>query len=105
MITSGLSNTMSIIKAVGLTYSIFFADKTEDFIPAQINEYSTDFWHARQYDFKENIPLEKFLISFNPIMRLSKRALNVLDKSYRSGSSGFYEIFLATLFNSLDGLS
>ena len=83
----------------------FFADKTEDFIPAQINEYSKDFWHARQYDFKENIPLEKFLISFNPIMRLSKRALNVLDKSYRSGSSGFYEIFLATLFNSLDGMS
>lgn len=30
----------------------FFSDKTEDFIPAQINSYSTDFWHARQHDFK-----------------------------------------------------
>lgn len=79
----------------------FFDDKDDDFIPAQINPYSLEFWHAHQHDFKENIPIDKFLISFNPIMRLSRKGLDTLDESYRSASSGFYEIFIATLFNHL----
>lgn len=79
----------------------FFADKDDDFIPAQINPYSLEFWHAHQHNFKEDIPLSEFLVSFNPIMRLSRKALDTLDESYQKGSSGFYEIFPATLFNHL----
>lgn len=79
----------------------FFNDKDEDFIPAQINPFSLEFWHAHQHNFKEDIQQSEFLISFNPIMRLSRKAIDTLDTSYRSGSSGFYEIFLATLFNHL----
>ena len=79
----------------------FFSNIDDEFIPAQINPYSLEFWHARQYSFKEDIHPNEFLISFNPIMRLSKKALNILDDSYQNGSSGFYEIFPATLFNHL----
>ena len=77
----------------------FDESRNEDFIPSIIHPYDPFWWHANQYNFKNHIDRNKFLVSFNPIMRLSNNAMEELDKSYREGNSGFYELYIPTYFN------
>lgn len=64
------------------------------------NTYSNPSWfHYGQWSTKTIDPFkeEELVKTFNPIMRLSKRALEHLDMVYKKGNSGFYEIFLGTV--------
>lgn len=56
-------------------------------------------FHNGQWNFKtiSNFKQEELVKTFNPIMRLSKRALDHLDDVFKNGNSGFYEIFLGSV--------
>lgn len=66
-------------------------------------------FHYGQWETKTIDPFREsdLVKTFNPIMRLSRRALAFLDSLYREGNSGFYEIFLGTVLDkygfTLDG--
>lgn len=78
-----------------------FYDNTKniDFVTNNIKKYDPTWWHANQYNFVEDIDKKYFRTSFNPIMRISDKGMKVLDKSYKKGNSGFYELYIQTMFD------
>ena len=62
-------------------------------------EYDSSWWHHDQWHLTTLKPFdnEELIVTFNPIMRLSHRALEFLDKVYSEGNSGFYEVFLGSV--------
>lgn len=83
----------------------YFSDSSADFISSYIRHYSEEpnfYW----WDLKsstEVIPLEKRVRSFNPIYRISARALDFLDKEQKNGWHGHYEVLVPTLLYHNDG--
>ena len=79
-----------------------YASNDDDYISRSMvhgTTYNPLWWHAGQY---KTTTLEKFakedlIKTFNPIMRLSRKAMEYLDKVFSEGNSGFYEIFLGTV--------
>lgn len=63
------------------------------------NGYSHTWYHHDQWKTTTLAPFkdEELYVTFNPIMRLSKRAMTYLDHIYSEGNSGFYEVFLGTV--------
>ena len=80
----------------------FFEDKEEDFVSAHL-ETVDDFPGWSWWDAVElaGIPLkrENLRKSFNPICRLSWRALDLLDRRCQLGDRGHYEAVMPTLFH------
>ena len=73
------------------------------------NEYKDNWCHHDQWKTTTLKPFEKseLFVTFNPIMRLSDRAMSFLDHVYSEGNSGFYEVFLGSVLKregfTLDG--
>ena len=54
------------------------------------------------YSFKpltDEIPRENFMNSFNPIYRISRRALQALDRYLKEGNEGHHEVLIPTFLN------
>lgn len=73
----------------------------DDYISKSVTadaKYNPTWWHAGEWDLTTMEPFkeEELVKTFNPLMRLSNRALRYLDKVYSEGNCGFYEIFLGT---------
>lgn len=79
----------------------YFTDKNEDLITNHIIEYDKfkDYWALKQYFFDKTIGIkdEEKIKSFNPIFRISNKALEYLCNVYNDGNYGFYEIFMPTV--------
>lgn len=76
-----------------------FSDSTADFISSYICYYSEEpnfYWWGLEHPKKEII-LKERVRSFNPIYRISARALNFLDKEQKKGWCGHYEVLIPTL--------
>ena len=71
-----------------------------DFISSHIRRYSkSPHWHWWDtfYSPKEDIPTENLFRSFNPIYKLSNRALKYLDTCLKNGYVGHHEVLFPTL--------
>ena len=76
-----------------------FSDSSADFISSYIRYYSESpnfYWWGLENPQKE-ILLNERVRSFNPIYRISSRALNFLDKEQKNGWCGHYEVLIPTL--------
>lgn len=76
------------------------ANSTGDFISSHIRRYSkSPHWHwwASFYSPHNEIQEENLFRSFNPIYKLSNRALKYLDTSLKNGYIGHHEVLFATL--------
>ena len=77
-----------------------FQDVDADLITSRMWKYSDNpswcwwkcIWHPRHF-----IPLEERLSSFNPVYRISNRALQHLHNSHGDGWVGHYEVVVPTL--------
>lgn len=79
----------------------FFEDRDEDFISAHVETVDDNPEWSRWNEIElVNISLNRdgLLKSFNPICRLSGRALRLLDERCRLGDRGHFEVLLPTLF-------
>ncbi len=72
-----------------------------DLLTGHIREYASEpdwtWWGLEHPD--ETIPLEKRLRSFNPIYRLSNRAIAFIDEKHQENWRGHYEELLPTLLH------
>ena len=77
----------------------YFSEGTEDFLTAHIRRYAQEpdwyFWRLDHFD--EKIDLANALRSFNPIFRISDRALEYVCQMYLKGWTGIYEALIPTL--------
>lgn len=83
-----------------------FSDSTADFISSYIRYYHEEpnfYWWGLDNPSDE-ILLKDRIRSFNPIYRISARALNFLDKEQKKGWYGHYEVLIPTLLYHNDGL-
>lgn len=75
-----------------------------DFLTCHVRRYEDEpnwhWWETLRHSSGIRIPLNLRLRSFNPIFRISKRALAFLSKAYRSGWSGHHEVTMASLLAS-----
>lgn len=85
------------------TFFRFFDDKNEDFITSHIASVSErpnwNRWHDMELVEKDSIPFENYMKSFNPIYRISNRALNFIDGFLRKGNRGHHELLLPTVLH------
>lgn len=82
-----------------------FSESPADFISSYIRHYSEEpnfYWWGLKNPEKE-INLKDRVRSFNPIYRISARALNFLDKEIKKGWRGHYEVLIPTLLYHSDG--
>ncbi|MFC1226220.1 beta-1,6-N-acetylglucosaminyltransferase [Pedobacter sp. BG31] len=75
-----------------------------DFLTCHVRRYKDEpnwfWWETLKHTSGERIALDLRLRSFNPIFRISKRALDFLNKAYLSGWSGHHEVSIASLLSS-----
>lgn len=76
-----------------------------DLITSHVERYIEDprwyWWHT--LELKDMIiSMNKFWKSFNPIYRISNRALSVLDSTLVKGNIGHHEAFIPTVLNYFD---
>ncbi|MCC5914781.1 MAG: hypothetical protein JJU46_10435 [Balneolaceae bacterium] len=79
----------------------YYRDNRSDFITAYIMPFNTQpdwYWWDLEHPEKE-IPPEKRLRSFNPIYRISKRAIHYLNQQFRNGWKGHNEVIIPTLLH------
>lgn len=85
------------------TFFRFFDDKIEDFITSHIASISErpkwNRWHDMKLVESDSIPFNDYLKSFNPIYRISNRALNFIDGFLRKGNRGHHELLLPTVLH------
>jgi hypothetical protein len=77
-----------------------FVDYEADFISSQIasfDELPNWYWWFSLNSNGQDIPMKNKVRSFNPIYRLSNRALALLDHSLQNGWSGHHEVVIPTL--------
>lgn len=80
----------------------FFEDKEEDFVSAHIETVEDCprwYWWNTLETVKFHPTREELRKSFNPICRLSWRALDLLHRRCKLGDSGHYEVLIPTLFH------
>jgi len=72
-----------------------------DFLSCHIRRYQEEpnwhWWESLKHSSGERIPLNSRIRSFNPIFRISNRAIAYLKAAYRSGWSGHHEVSIASL--------
>lgn len=72
-----------------------------DFLTCHVRKYKDEpnwyWWETLKHNSGIRVPLNLRLRSFNPIFRLSKRALMFLSEAYVSGWSGHHEVTMASL--------
>jgi len=76
-----------------------FSESSADFISSYIYHYPDEpsfYWWGLDNPGEE-IPLLNRVRSFNPIYRISARALNFLDSELKKGWRGHYEVVIPTL--------
>lgn len=81
----------------------YSADKA-DFCSCHIRTYQEEpLWHWWLLDHRtEHVPLPERLRSFNPIYKISARALEAVDTWLRNGWLGHHEVLLPTLLHKHD---
>lgn len=73
-----------------------------DFVTSHIRRYSDLpdwFWWDTYREPGRDFEPEQLINSFNPIYRISNRALQFIDSSLKSGFRGHHEVLLPTLLN------
>jgi hypothetical protein len=79
-----------------------FESSEEDFISCRMGRCDAEpdwlWWDSLTHP-DEVIPIEKRLRSFNPIYRISHRALQHIDQMHRQGWRGHHEVLLPTLLD------
>jgi hypothetical protein len=78
-----------------------FQESSADFITSHIRSFSEEpkwFWWGLQHP-GQHVPLSERLRSFNPIYRISRRALMHIDRLHSEQWSGHYEEFLVTMLH------
>lgn len=89
-------------------WSMFFESLSKrkpntDFLSCHIRNYEDEpnwhWWETLKHSSGERIPLQMRLRSFNPIFRISNRALSYLRDLFLSGWSGHHEVTIPTLLN------
>lgn len=81
----------------------FFSDNNiqSDFLTCHVRSYIEDphwyWWNTLKHPIKVNIPEAARLLSFNPIFRISKKAIQFLHQELLSGWIGHHEVLLPTL--------
>jgi hypothetical protein len=77
-----------------------FEGSGEDFISCRLSRLAAepdwDWWDSLTHPGEE-VPREGLLRSFNPIYRISKRAVRHIDEMHRQGWRGHHELLLPTL--------
>lgn len=78
-----------------------FADTKSDLISSHVERYSNantswQWWDVIELKDKV-IPIENRLKSFNPVYRLSHRALSFLHECLSKGNAGYYEVLMPTI--------
>lgn len=80
----------------------FFEEYNFDFITSHIQNIrqnpSWEHWDMMELNHVY-IPFDGFLKSFNPIYRISNKALNFLDRFLKKGNSGHHELLIPTVLN------
>lgn len=83
----------------------YFRHNPSDFLSAYVRRWndrcSWSWWHHLTHPSR-NIPLVRRLRSFNPIYRISNRALSIIDRCHRDGWAGHHEVLLPTLLSDSD---
>ncbi|WP_293309566.1 beta-1,6-N-acetylglucosaminyltransferase [Pedobacter sp. UBA5917] len=78
-----------------------FKDVEADFISSHLRDYCDEpkwhWWYSLQNNQGKIIPVSRRLRSFNPIYRISHRAVCFLDKAFSEGWSGHHEVAIPTL--------
>lgn len=77
-----------------------FAMSREDFVACYIRKYDEEpawYWWPTLTHPTQEIPLTERLASFNPIYRISKRALAYLHQKHCEGWCGHFELLIPTL--------
>ncbi len=79
-----------------------FFDFKSDFTSCQIRHWNEDpnwyWWNSLKHPSKTMLP-EKRLASFNPIYRISKKALEFLDRCLKDNWQGHHEVLFPSLLN------
>ncbi len=79
-----------------------YQNHSVDFISTHVEKYSESpqwYWWYTLKIHNENISNTNKIHSFNPIYRLSNRALKCIDKALKSGWSGHHEVLIPTLLH------
>lgn len=77
-----------------------YADSSSDFLSAYVTSYQDApnwYWWYTLETGKEELPKDKRVKSFNPIYRLSNKALQCIDTHLRQGWKGHHECLIPTL--------
>lgn len=76
-------------------------DNNADFLTCHVRQYKDEpywfWWETLKHRTGKRVALNLRLRSFNPIFRISKRALDFLNEAYLSGWSGHHEVTMASL--------
>jgi len=79
-----------------------FVGMQDDFITSNIRRYNTDpswSWWDSMYHPSKAIRKENLIASFNPVYRLSSRAMQHLYNAYFEGWTGHHEVVMASLLS------
>lgn len=82
----------------------YYEDSVSDLISSHVEQYDESnsdwqWWNVIKF-IDKNIQLKNRFKSFNPIYRLSKRALSFLHTYLSNGNAGYYEVLMPTaLYN------
>lgn len=81
----------------------WFEDKDIDFFSSHIATLDEmpewEHWNDIKINSKEYNNISLFLKSFNPIYRLSNKALNCIDNFHQTGNVGHHELLIPTILN------
>lgn len=80
----------------------YFRNNPADFLSAHVCRHRpgcTWHWWGHLTHPSEYISLSERLRSFNPVFRISNRALSVIDSCHRDGWTGHHEVLLPTLLH------
>lgn len=81
-------------------FQFFQKSVPSDFISSHLTNFKENpnwFWWNDLYHKTEFISLEHKIRSFNPIYRISNKALNCLDNQLKDGWQGHHEVLIPTL--------
>lgn len=82
-----------------------FQDCNADFISSYVRKFIDNpfwFWWNSLKINGQDVINDKKLSSFNPIYRISNRALYVIDKALKSGWQGHHEVLIPTILHLVD---
>ncbi len=79
----------------------YYQNIQADFITSHVTRYYEDedwYWWDTLKLIDIYIKKENFIMSFNPIYRISNRGLNLLNHTLADGNTGHHEVIIPTLF-------